>query len=611
SFHTLQYFQIDIMNTDHEIALMYASSPWSLFQPLSSFYSPFSNVVLRVVQPPRPSLEDLLLQFFTGDEVTTLPTESERENEHRMAREMQEQEDREQEMMDQAAAMRHQFGEYMSAFETSEPTIGGFDSLFRRELVNAEAGPSMKKSTPSFSFESSLSSDWNKLYQDQRTISGESSSDDSEKSSFTQPIRATQFNTANYEPSELLDGLEAHLRHEINQFDFPEHLEFQPGNHTPVLLHTSNNAAVHSFEKALLDMRANLGRVEVGLDENAAERRSRIDGRIQRELNDLDRKVLETWAAKRRHSPAMGSRMLETKRSLVFYHYNPLSSDPVVCHQSIRTVNAGTMNRPEQFTKIDLTPKRHHGYAVLLFIFGTFFPPLAVAARFGIGGDFWLNLLLTILGYFPGHGHNFYIQNIRNNKNHRRTPKWAQKYGLIDDTEIKRRQKRSQWAHRYNERLPQSTLEGQERPGEGALWGEEDENYYGRRPRANSTQSGSQTSLSNRSTRRWQYPANFDEANEVGGLDDGRKSKKKKGSSLGYEDVDGGSKKKKKKRSKTTDDSMFSNRRSETSLSRRLSSTSEFEGPEDAVGGLYGERTALRNAPEPRRDSADPLEHQF
>ncbi|ELU45684.1 developmentally regulated GTP binding protein 1 [Rhizoctonia solani AG-1 IA] len=647
-----RYFQIDIMNTDHEIALMYASSPWSLFQPRSSFYSPFSNVVLRVVQPPRPSLEDLLLQFFTGDEVTTLPTKSERENEHvyqdgnkaspandstpnfdlseRMAREMQEQEDREQEMMDQAAAMRYQFGEYMSAFETSEPTIGGFDSLFRRELVNAEAGvrhiPNPLTGTSAYCVDS--------------------------QSSFTQPIRATQFNTANYEPSELLDGLEAHLRHEINQFDFPEHLEFQPGNHTPVLLHTSNNAAVHSFEKALLDMRANLGRVEVGLDENAAERRSRIDGRIQRELNDLDRKVLETWAAKRRHSPAMGSRMvavlcnerLETKRSLVFYHYNPLSSDPVVCHQSIRTVNAGTMNRPEQFTKIDLTPKRHHGYAVLLFIFGTFFPPLAVAARFGIGGDFWLNLLLTILGYFPGtSARDFEITtrhpNIRNNKNHRRTPKWAQKYGLIDDTEIKRRQKRSQWAHRYNERLPQSTLEGQEyeegqnptetpreeqsdpfrRPGEGALWGEEDENYYGRRPRANSTQSGSQTSLSNRSTRRWQYPANFDEANEVGGLDDGRKSKKKKGSSkrkdkkdrwgrtadahagLSYEDVDGGSKKKKKKRSKTTDDSMFSNRRSETSLSRRLSSTSEFEGPEDAVGGLYGERTALRNAPEPRR----------
>ena len=26
----------------------------------------------------------------------------------------------------------------------------------------------------------------------------------------------------------------------------------------------------------------------------------------------------------------------------------------------------------------------------------------AVAARFGFGGDFWLNLLLTICGYIPG-----------------------------------------------------------------------------------------------------------------------------------------------------------------------------------------------------------------
>lgn len=29
-------------------------------------------------------------------------------------------------------------------------------------------------------------------------------------------------------------------------------------------------------------------------------------------------------------------------------------------------------------TKIDLTPKRHHGYAVLLFIMGTLFPPLGL-----------------------------------------------------------------------------------------------------------------------------------------------------------------------------------------------------------------------------------------
>jgi hypothetical protein len=28
--------------------------------------------------------------------------------------------------------------------------------------------------------------------------------------------------------------------------------------------------------------------------------------------------------------------------------------------------------------KIDLTPRRHHGYAVVLFIMGTLFPPLGV-----------------------------------------------------------------------------------------------------------------------------------------------------------------------------------------------------------------------------------------
>lgn len=69
-------------------------------------------------------------------------------------------------------------------------------------------------------------------------------------------------------------------------------------------------------------------------------------------------------------------------------------------------------------SKIDLTPKRHHGYAVLLFILGTLLPPLgqslvvtavvvltspaAVAARFGIGTDFWINVVLTLCGYVPG-----------------------------------------------------------------------------------------------------------------------------------------------------------------------------------------------------------------
>lgn len=68
-----------------------------------------------------------------------------------------------------------------------------------------------------------------------------------------------------------------------------------------------------------------------------------------------------------------------------------------------------------------LKPKRWHGYSILLFILGSLFPPLgepslliihvhfltnrlytpAVAARFGLGKDFCINLALCLLGYFP------------------------------------------------------------------------------------------------------------------------------------------------------------------------------------------------------------------
>ncbi|KAG1884601.1 hypothetical protein F4604DRAFT_182381 [Suillus subluteus] len=96
-----------------------------------------------------------------------------------------------------------------------------------------------------------------------------------------------------------------------------------------------------------------------------------------------------------------------------------------------------------------------------LGVLGTLFPPLAVAARFGIGKDFWLNLLLTICEYISGHVHNFYIQNVRNNKNHRRTPKWIERYGLVDTSTIRRHEQRSQWAGRYNDRNPNSTLDDQ------------------------------------------------------------------------------------------------------------------------------------------------------
>ncbi|KAI0062255.1 hypothetical protein BV25DRAFT_1804216 [Artomyces pyxidatus] len=249
--------------------------------------------------------------------------------------------------------------------------------------------------------------------------------------------------------------------------------------------------------------------------------------------------------------------------------------------------------------------KRHHGFAALIFVLGTLFPPLAVAARFGIGGDFWLNLFLTIAGYIPGHVHNFYIQNIRNNKNHARTPKWAQRYGLVNTDKIKRNAKRSQWASRYDERLPQSALEGQpleegQEPGassvsvssenagprrnaNGQFWSAEEESYYGQQRNGDAA--------SQRSSGRWHYPANFDDAAPAasGTL----KKKKKKDRWARTEDAyslsEETQRKKKKKRSKRTNTE-------DDTYSRTSGSTTEL--PEDPTGGVYsgGERSGAAAA---------------
>jgi uncharacterized membrane protein YqaE (UPF0057 family) len=43
--------------------------------------------------------------------------------------------------------------------------------------------------------------------------------------------------------------------------------------------------------------------------------------------------------------------------------------------------------------------------AIFLIIITLFFPPLGVLLVAGCGADFCINLLLTILGFFPGHIH--------------------------------------------------------------------------------------------------------------------------------------------------------------------------------------------------------------
>lgn len=46
---------------------------------------------------------------------------------------------------------------------------------------------------------------------------------------------------------------------------------------------------------------------------------------------------------------------------------------------------------------------------VLLVILAILLPPLAVFLKKGIGGAFWLNLILTLIFYFPGLIHALYV----------------------------------------------------------------------------------------------------------------------------------------------------------------------------------------------------------
>lgn len=46
---------------------------------------------------------------------------------------------------------------------------------------------------------------------------------------------------------------------------------------------------------------------------------------------------------------------------------------------------------------------------ILRIIAAIFLPPLGVALQVGLGLHFWINILLTILGFIPGIIHALYI----------------------------------------------------------------------------------------------------------------------------------------------------------------------------------------------------------
>lgn len=46
---------------------------------------------------------------------------------------------------------------------------------------------------------------------------------------------------------------------------------------------------------------------------------------------------------------------------------------------------------------------------ILRLILSLLLPPLGVFLQVGIGAQFWINILLTLLGYFPGIIHAVWI----------------------------------------------------------------------------------------------------------------------------------------------------------------------------------------------------------
>lgn len=48
--------------------------------------------------------------------------------------------------------------------------------------------------------------------------------------------------------------------------------------------------------------------------------------------------------------------------------------------------------------------------AFLIIIITIFFPPVGVWMIAGCGADLFVNICLTLLGYFPGHIHAFYLE---------------------------------------------------------------------------------------------------------------------------------------------------------------------------------------------------------
>lgn len=54
-------------------------------------------------------------------------------------------------------------------------------------------------------------------------------------------------------------------------------------------------------------------------------------------------------------------------------------------------------------------PRTATGGDILRLLFAIFLPPVGVFLQVGFGTQFWINILLTLLGYIPGIVHAVWI----------------------------------------------------------------------------------------------------------------------------------------------------------------------------------------------------------
>jgi uncharacterized membrane protein YqaE (UPF0057 family) len=67
--------------------------------------------------------------------------------------------------------------------------------------------------------------------------------------------------------------------------------------------------------------------------------------------------------------------------------------------------------RPSQTLKRQMIGEKI--MSILILIASILLPPLGVALKHGIGRDFWINLILTIILFVPGVIHAVYVNFLR------------------------------------------------------------------------------------------------------------------------------------------------------------------------------------------------------